>query len=259
LAATPSEIAGLGKEIEFYVGKSEVEKGGPGSGHWGHKGRKGRRGGSAPSKAPAVVGKVSTVDWTDDNYRSKFEEATGGHRVGSRVTKNQATEIAYSLQGMPQPDTEVTFITTKTQEEFDRVYGGSARGCAGFYRVYTDEIVFGPQTSANLDTPQGFASYGTVWHEWGHALDYTLSETKGVAKSSKVIRAKDNPYDRAWLFDRFPTNYAKKTEREFFAESIECVKRYSNKREVGFYKHYFPESHEMVGAVLGDRMPEEWK
>ena len=41
----------MGKDIEFYVGKSEVvEKGGPGSGHWGHKGRKGKRGGSAPRR-----------------------------------------------------------------------------------------------------------------------------------------------------------------------------------------------------------------
>jgi len=65
LAATPSEIAGLGKDIDFYVGKSEVEKGGPGSGHWGHKGRKGERGGSAPSGAAATTAPRSVSSQKD--------------------------------------------------------------------------------------------------------------------------------------------------------------------------------------------------
>jgi len=103
-----------GKEIKGFItnlfgsleGKSEVEKGGPGSGHHGHKGRKGRRGGSTSSGAGAPSAAVDYGD-LDVDYESRFWNSN------AKRIRNEAKELVVSQDLTPSEEKAVLAYTKK--------------------------------------------------------------------------------------------------------------------------------------------------
>lgn len=207
----------------------------------------------------ALPSKIDTSDWNGKNYREKFKEATG-HKLGDRVDVPQAKTIAASLQGVPQTGKPTTIHTHKNLQEFDDAYfGKKGSGTSDAYAFYQakktgGDIHFSPRCSDQIQIGRGKS---TIRHEFAHAVDNTLKiGTWNYRSDSKRAQ---KIFAQAKKTNNVPREYSKKNEREFFADSFDLVADAAVVGGVTEIKFEFPESHQMVSTVLGDRMPEEWK
>lgn len=207
------EAPEFAKELDkvFEIRKSEVEKGGPGSGHFGHKGRKGKKGGSLPSKAGGRVAK-GVIAFPGEPFRGA-------------ATPEERAIIGEAISRLPQEHIDVV-------EKID-VYpymssvGGYLPG-------------FGTITLDRTKTPSG-EEVRRVWgkhvitHEIGHAVADKLGHNSKVGalysrllKRHGVTQSEVNKNYEKWKKEGtrnqnrlagFPTAYSMINQHEFFADS----------------------------------------
>jgi hypothetical protein len=114
IAETIERTLELLKEVEAEVtasGQAEVEKGGPGSGHWGHAGRPGARGGSASASRGVQAGITSY----------KEGERTDIHQIRAEMRQFRARLTA--IPGVRNVSVEEGRGAWPERDEEDRITG----------------------------------------------------------------------------------------------------------------------------------------
>lgn len=208
----------------------------------------------------AIPSHIDISDWNGSNYKRKFEEATG-HKLGNGVDVPQAKTLAEALQGLPQTGKKITIQTYRSEVEYRKAYFG--KDTTKFTRAYAfykpskhtgGGLHFSPRCSTAIQIGK---DQKTIRHEYGHAVDNTL-RTGGYKYRSDLSKA-TKLFTKAKASGRLPRAYSGTNSKEFFADSFALVAKSSLDGTIGDVKSNFLESHDVVGFVLGDRMPEAWK